>query len=96
MELIVSFRVLDVLCVHLVWHFQIVTNPNEESTVQTDFTGAEGKEVEIVLTPKADETDSITIKDLGIEACIEKGIPLSLLFLYLPHLFSVDLTWSGL
>lgn len=49
-------------------------NPSEESTVDEDFVGEPASTVEIQLVP-VDETSTVSVKDLGIKACIERGTP---------------------
>eukprot|EP00105_Crassostrea_gigas_P010107 XP_011425273.1 PREDICTED: mucin-17-like isoform X1 [Crassostrea gigas] len=49
-----------------------VKNPSEESTVDEDFLGEPASTVDIQLVPM-DETSTVSMKDLGIKACIEKG-----------------------
>jgi hypothetical protein len=51
--------------------------------------GKEGKEVEIVLKPETGKTDRISVKDLVIKACIEKGIPFSIICQFHALLFFV-------
>ena len=51
---------------------QTIDNPTGQKTVVTDFTGETATAVQIKLVP-ADDQAVVSVKDVGIEACIEKG-----------------------
>lgn len=50
----------------------MVPNISGESTVDEDFAGKSASRVEIQFVP-VNETSTVSVKDLGIEACIEEG-----------------------
>ena len=53
-------------------HLQTIEQPTVETTITTDFTGETAKSVQIQLVP-AGEKAVVSVRDVGIEACIEKG-----------------------
>ena len=53
-------------------HLQTIDQTTVETTITTDFTGETAKSVQIQLVPAGDEA-VVSVRDVGIEACIEKS-----------------------
>ncbi|XP_078320179.1 uncharacterized protein LOC144621247 [Crassostrea virginica] len=56
---------------------ETIEQPTVETTITTDFTGETAKSVQIQLVPSGDEA-VVSVRDVGIEACIEKEITTTL------------------
>ena len=50
----------------------MISEPTEQSTITTDFSGQMVKSVQIQLVPAGDKT-SVIVRDVDVETCIGNG-----------------------